>query len=132
MINIIKRKYKMLAFLLALVMLIGIIPFTATEAAAQEIDINATYNGDDSGFIEGQVMTIAIESRTNEVYKSNFFKYTYQGGEWVSNNPMKVSDFDTIEGVYAYIGFSDINEKELNECLNYDQFITDEDNLICD
>ena len=132
MVNFIKQKYKIIAVLFLLVMLIGLIPFTATEAAAQEIDINATYNGDDSGFIEGQVMTIAIESRTNEVYKSNFFKYTYQGGEWVSNNPMKVSDIDAIEGVYAYVGFSDINEKELNECLNYDQFITDEDNLICD
>ena len=91
-----------------------------------------TYDSNDDNFAEGQVMTVAIESRTNGVWKSDFFKYTYQGGEWVSDNPMKVRDFNAIEGVYTYIGISDINHYELNVCLNYRQFITDEDKLICD
>ena len=77
-------------------------------------------------------MTVCIGSRTNGVWKSDFFKYIYQGGEWVSDNPMKVRDFEVLEKVYAYIGISDINHYELNVCLNYRQFITDEDKLICD
>ena len=77
-------------------------------------------------------MTVAIESRTNGVWKSDFFKYTYQGGEWVSNNPMKVSDFNVLENIYMYIGYSNLNGCELNECLNYNQYMTDESNLICD
>ena len=91
-----------------------------------------TYDSNDDGFTEGQIMTVCIGTRTNGVWKSDFFKYTYQGGEWVSDNPMKVRDFNTIEKVYAYIGISDINHYELNVCLNYRQFITDEDKLICD
>ena len=93
---------------------------------------STTYDGNNDGFTEGQIMTVCIGSRTNGVWKSDFFKYTYQGGEWVSDNPMKVRDFNTIEKVYAYIGISDINHYELNVCLNYRQFITDEDKLICD
>ena len=77
-------------------------------------------------------MTICIGSRTNGVWKSDFFKYTYQGGEWVSNNPMKVSDFNVLENIYMYIGYSNLNGWELNECLNYNQYMTDESNLICD
>ena len=91
-----------------------------------------TYDSNDDNFAEGQVMTVAIESRTNGVWKSDFFKYTYQGGEWVSNNPMKVSDFNVLENIYMYIGYSNLNGWELNECLNYDQYMTDESNLICD
>jgi hypothetical protein len=91
-----------------------------------------TYDSNDDNFAEGQVMTVAIESRTNGVWKSDFFKYTYQGGEWVSNNPMKVSDFSVIENIYMYIGYSNLNGWELNECLNYNQYMTDESNLICD
>ena len=91
-----------------------------------------TYDSNDDNFAEGQVMTVCIESRTNGVWKSDFFKYTYQGGEWVSNNPMKVSDFNVLENIYMYIGYSNLNGWELNECLNYDQYMTDESNLICD
>ena len=102
---------------------------------AQEIRLatrSTTYDGNDDNFAEGQVMTVAIESRTNGVWKSDFFKYTYQGGEWVSNNPMKVSDFNVLENIYMYIGYSNLNGWELNECLNYNQYMTDESNLICD
>ncbi len=93
---------------------------------------STTYDGNDDNFAEGQVMTVATESRTNGVWKSDFFKYTYQGGEWVSNNPMKVSDFNVLENIYMYIGYSNLNGCELNECLNYNQYMTDESNLICD
>lgn len=91
-----------------------------------------TYDSNDDGFTEGQIMTVCIGSRTNGVWKSDFFKYTYQGGEWVSDNPMKVSDFDVLEKVYAYIGFSDVSKESLYVGLDYNQFITDEENLICD
>ena len=94
---------------------------------------STTYDGnDDDSFTEGQIMTIGIKPRGVVASKADFYKYTYQGGEWVSDNPMKVRDFNTIEKVYAYIGISDINHYELNVCLNYRQFITDEDKLICD
>ena len=94
---------------------------------------STTYDGnDDDSFTEGQIMTIGIKPRGVVASKADFYKYTYQGGEWVSDNPMKVRDFEVLEKVYAYIGFSDINEKDLYVCLNYGQFITDEDNLICD
>ena len=93
---------------------------------------STTYDGNDDNFTEGQVMTICIGSRTNGVWKSDFFKYTYQGGEWVSDNPMKVRDFNVLENIYMYIGYSNLNGWELNECLNYNQYMTDESNLICD
>ena len=105
------------------------------SVSEQEIRLatrSTTYDGNDDNFAEGQVMTVAIESRTNGVWKSDFFKYTYQGGEWVSNNPMKVSDFNVLENIYMYIGYSNLNGCELNECLNYNQYMTDESNLICD
>ena len=105
------------------------------SVSEQEIHLatrSTTYHGNDDNFAEGQVMTVAIESRTNGVWKSDFFKYTYQGGEWVSNNPMKVSDFNVLENIYMYIGYSNLNGCELNECLNYNQYMTDESNLICD
>ena len=38
-----------------------------------------TYDSNDDNFAEGQVMTVAIESRMNGVWKSDFFKYTYLG-----------------------------------------------------
>ncbi len=94
-----------------------------------------TYDGNDDNFTEGQVMTIGIKSGVGTASKTDFYKYTYQGGEWVSNNPMKVSDFDAINKVSAYIGFSDINLAELDYLLDYDQFITDKtdiNNIICD
>ena len=91
-----------------------------------------TFDGNDDDFTEGQVMTIGIKPRGVVASKADFYKYTYQDGEWVSDNPMKIRDFNTIEKVYAYIGISDINHYELNVCLNYRQFITDEDKLICD
>ena len=110
--------------------------FAPQGGNGQEIRIatrSTTYDGnDDDSFTEGQIMTVCIGSRTNGVWKSDFFKYIYQGGEWVSDNPMKVRDFNAIEGVYTYIGISDINHYELNVCLNYREFITDEDKLICD
>ena len=109
--------------------------FAPQGGEAQEIRLatRATaFDGNNDGFTEGQIMTVCIGSRTNGVWKSDFFKYIYQGGEWVSDNPMKVRDFNAIEGVYTYIGISDINHYELNVCLNYRQFITDEDKLICD
>ena len=109
--------------------------FAPQGGNGQEIRIatrSTTYDSNDDNFAEGQVMTVAIESRMNGVWKSDFFKYTYQGGEWVSNNPMKVSDFNVIENIYMYIGYSNLNGWELNECLNYNQYMTDESNLICD
>ena len=108
-------------------------PIVPTDG--QEIRLatrSTTYDGNDDNFTEGQVMTICIGSRTNGVWKSDFFKYTYQGGEWVSDNPMKVSDFNVLENIYMYIGYSNLNGWELNECLNYNQYMTDESNLICD
>ena len=80
--------------------------FVPQGGNGQEIRIATratTFDGNDDDFTEGQVMTVAIESRTNGVWKSDFFKYTYQGGEWVSNNPMKVSDFNVIENIYMYL-----------------------------
>ena len=80
-------------------------------------------------------MTVGIKSGVGVASKTDFYKYTYQGGEWVSNNPMKVSDFDAINKVSAYIGFSDFNLDALDYCLDYDQFITDKtdiNNIICD
>ena len=109
--------------------------FAPQGGEAQEIRLatRATaFDGNNDGFTEGQIMTVCIGSRTNGVWKSDFFKHIYQGGEWVSDNPMKVRDFEVLEKVYAYIGFSDINEEDLYVCLNYGQFITDEDKLICD
>ena len=91
-----------------------------------------TYDSNDDNFTEGQVMTIGIKPRGVVASKADFYKYTYQGGEWVSNNPMKVSDFSVIENIYMYIGYSNLNGWELNECLNYNQYMTDESNLICD
>ena len=73
------------------------------SVSEQEIRLatrSTTFDGNDDDFTEGQVMTVAIESRTNVVWTSDFFKYTYQGGEWVSNNPMKVSDFNVLENIY--------------------------------
>ena len=108
-------------------------PIVPTDGQEIRVATRATtYDSNDDNFAEGQVMTVAIESRTNGVWKSDFFKYTYQGGEWVSNNPMKVSDFNVLENIYMYIGYSNLNGWELNECLNYDQYMTDESNLICD
>ena len=49
-----------------------------------------TYDGNDDNFTEGQVMTVGIKSGVGVASKTAFYKYTYQGGEWVSNNPMKV------------------------------------------
>ena len=91
-----------------------------------------TYNGNDDNFTEGQVMTVAVKTKQGTTYNTSYYKYTYQGGEWVSNNPMKVSDFNVLENIYMYIGYSNLNGWELNEYLNYDQYMTDESNRICD
>lgn len=109
-------------------------PIVPTDGQEICLETRATtYNSNDDGFTEGQIMTVAIESRTNGVLKSDFFKYTYQGGEWVSDNPMKVSDFDVLEKVYAYIGFSDVeNDLERYKYLSYEAYLTDIDNSICD
>ena len=110
--------------------------FAPQGGNGQEIRIATratTFDGNDDGFTEGQVMTVAIESRTNGVWKSDFFKYTYQGGEWISDNPMKVRDFNAIEGVYTYIGFSNVeNDLERYKYLSYEAYLTDIDNRICD
>ena len=110
--------------------------FAPQGGNGQEIRIETratTYDGNNDGFTEGQVMTVAIESRTNGVWKSDFFKYTYQGGEWISDNPMKVRDFNAIEGVYTYIGFSNVeNDLERYKYLSYEAYLTDIDNRICD
>ena len=110
--------------------------FAPQGGNGQEIRIatrSTTYDSNDDNFAEGQVMTVAIESRTNGVWKSDFFKYTYQGGEWVSDNPMKVRDFNAIEGVYTYIGFSNVeNDLERYKYLSYEAYLTDIDNRICD
>ena len=97
-----KRKW----ILAALALTLGFTACTqddTPQAQEQEIRVATratTYDSNDDNFAEGQVMTVAIESRTNGVWKSDFFKYTYQGGEWVSNNPMKVSDFNVLENIY--------------------------------
>ena len=92
-----------------------------------------TYDGNDDNFTEGQIMTVCIGSRTNGEWKSDFFKYTYQGGEWISDNPMKVSDFDVLEKVYAYIGFSNVeNDLERYKYLSYKAYLTDIDKRISD
>ena len=110
--------------------------FAPQGGNGQEIRIATratTFDGNDDDFTEGQVMTVAIESRTNGVWKSDFFKYTYQGGEWISDNPMKVRDFNAIEGVYTYIGFSNVeNDLERYKYLSYEAYLTDIDNRICD
>ena len=140
--NSILRKAKLrLTLLAAIPLLMGLTScqqeedFAPLGGEAQEIRVATratTYDSNDDGFTEGQVMTVAIESRTNGVWKSDFFKYTYQGGEWISDNPMKVRDFNVLENIYMYIGYSNLNGWELNECLNYNQYMTDESNLICD
>ena len=108
-------------------------PIVPTDGQEIRVATRATtFDGNDDDFTEGQVMTIGIKPRGVVASKADFYKYTYQDGEWVSDNPMKIRDFNTIEKVYAYIGISDINHYELNVCLNYRQFITDEDKLICD
>ena len=109
--------------------------FAPQGGNGQEIRIATratTFDGNDDDFTEGQVMTIGIKPRGVVASKADFYKYTYQGGEWVSNNPMKVSDFNVLENIYMYIGYSNLNGWELNECLNYNQYMTDESNLICD
>ena len=122
------RKAKLrLTLLAAIPLLMGLTScqqeedFAPLGGEAQEICVATratTYDNNDDGFTEGQVMTVAIESRTNGVWKSDFFKYTYQGGEWISDNPMKVRDFNVLENIYMYIGYSNLNGWELNECLN--------------
>ena len=109
-------------------------PIVPTDGQEIRVATRATtYDSNDDNFAEGQVMTVAIESRTNGVWKSDFFKYTYQGGEWVSDNPMKVRDFNAIEGVYTYIGFSNVeNDLERYKYLSYEVYLTDIDNRICD
>ena len=108
-------------------------PIVPTDGQEIRVATRATtFDGNDDDFTEGQVMTIGIKPRGVVASKADFYKYTYQDGEWVSDNPMKIRDFNTIEKVYAYIGIPDINHYELNVCLNYRQFITDEDKLICD
>ena len=73
--------------------------FAPQGGNGQEIRIATratTYDGNDDNFTEGQVMTVGIKSGVGVASKTAFYKYTYQGGEWVSNNPMKVSDFNVI------------------------------------
>ena len=110
--------------------------FAPQGGNGQEIRIatrSTTYDGnDDDDFTEGQVMTIGIKPRGVVASKADFYKYTYQDGEWVSDNPMKIRDFNVLENIYMYIGYSNLNGWELNECLNYNQYMTDESNLICD
>ena len=141
--NSILRKAKLrLTLLAAIPLLMGLTScqqeedFAPLGGEAQEICVATratTYDNNDDGFTEGQVMTVAIESRTNGVWKSDFFKYTYQGGEWISDNPMKVRDFNAIEGVYTYIGFSNVeNDLERYKYLSYEAYLTDIDNRICD
>ena len=89
-----------------------------------------TYDDNDDNFTEGQVMTVALKTKQGTTYNTSYYKYTYQGGEWVSNNPMKVSDFDAINKVSAYIGFSDVNIDALDCYLYCDAYLTDKDNLI--
>ena len=82
------RKAKLrLTLLAAIPLLMG---FTACsydeDFAPQEQEIRVatratTYDGNNDGFTEGQIMTVCIGSRTNGVWKSDFFKYIYQGGE---------------------------------------------------
>ena len=129
-----KRKW----ILAALALTLGFTACTqddTPEVLEQEIRLATratTYDGNDDNFTEGQVITVAVKTKQGTTYNTSYYKYTYQGGEWVSNNPMKVSDFNVLENIYMYIGYSNLNGCELNECLNYNQYMTDESNLICD
>ena len=132
-----KRKWMLAAIALTL-------GFTACtqedtpEVMEQELRIAARSEGDDGttltddNFTEGQVMTVGINSESGVASKTDFYKYTYQGGEWVSDNPMKVSDFNVLENIHMYIGYSNLNGWKLNELLDYDQYMTDESDRICD
>lgn len=93
-----------------------------------------TFDGNDDGFTEGQIMTIGIEPGVAPSAVS-FYKYTYQNGEWVSNNPMNpahVSNFAELDKIYMYIGYSGVNGWEKSVCLDYSDYLTDVDNRISD
>lgn len=107
------------------------------DFAPQEQEIRVatratTYDDNDDSFTEGQVMTIGIRPKGVAGSQANFYKYTYQNGEWVSDNPMKVSNFEALEKIYMYIGYSDDDYWERSVYLNYENYLTDIDNRISD
>lgn len=129
-----KRKW-MLAVIAALTLgWSGCTQEDTPQVMEQEIRVAARSEGSDgtTNFTEGQVITVAVKTKQGTTYNTSYYKYTYQGGEWISDNPMKVSDFNVLENIHMYIGYSNLNGWELNECLNYDQYMTDESNRICD
>ena len=86
-----------LAFLLALVMLIGLIPFTATEVHAVEVGIEGktTFTEGDEVLI---VNTTSSEAKTSE----NKAIYTYTGGKWVPTSGTLVWEKDKKNTFEAY------------------------------
>ena len=92
-----------------------------------------TYNSNDDGFTEGQIMTIGILPKGVAESQASFYKYTYQNGGWVGDKPMKVNNFEGLEKVYAYIGFSNVeNDLERYKSLSYKAYLTDIDKRISD
>lgn len=76
MVNIIKQKHKIIAVLLLLVMLIGLIPFTATEVHAVEVDATAEgtepFTGD---------FTLELWN-TEDTSKHETHQMTHNGTDW--------------------------------------------------
>lgn len=99
MINTIKQnKIAVLAFLLVLVMLIGIIPFTATEAHAMTIDATSG----DVTWENGDSFTLVLVSQ-NDPTKTETHTVTYNGTSW--NDPKS-----TILPAYAFAYTGEVND----------------------
>ena len=110
--------------------------FAPQGGDGQEIRLatrSTTYDSNDDGFTEGQIMTIGILPKGVAESQASFYKYTYQNGGWVGDKPMKVNNFEGLEKVYAYIGFSNVeNDLERYKSLSYKAYLTDIDNSISD
>ncbi len=108
-------------------------PIVPTDGQEIRLATRATaYDGNDDNFTEGQIMTIGIQPKGVAGSQASFYKYTYQNGEWVSDNPIKVSNFEGLEKIYMYIGYTDKNYWEKSVYLDYSDYLTDIDNRISD
>lgn len=98
MLNTIKQNKKaVLAFLLALVMLIGIIPFTATEAHAMTVDATG-----DVVWEAGDSFTLHLVSKDN-IDATETHTVTYDGEKW--NTPQS-----TILPAYAFAYIGEVKD----------------------
>ena len=94
MLNTIKQNKKaVLAFLLALVMLIGIIPFTATEAHAMTVDATG-----DVVWEAGDSFTLHLVSKDN-INATETHTVTYDGTDWSTPKSNILPAY-----AFAYIG----------------------------